>query len=218
MIVFGLLGVLLTQFSYITCISYTNAGIGTVLERLRTDHHPLLYMHLRVRIPRVREALGVLLALAGVFLIATHGSFEALAIPPEGLFWGCMTAVAMACYTLIPVKPLAKWGSFIVTGIAMSTAGITSAIMLQPWNLDVSVSSEVIIVVAVMVVVGTFAAYLFYLQGVRDAGSMRAGLIGCLEPVSAIVISALWLHTPVSLFDIMGTVLILSMVALTTQR
>ncbi len=218
MIVFGLLGVLLTQFSYITCISYTNAGIGTVLERLGLII-VLFYICITVRrLPRVREALGVLLALAGVFLIATHGSFEALAIPPEGLFWGCMTAVAMACYTLIPVKPLAKWGSFIVTGIAMSTAGITSAIMLQPWNLDVSVSSEVIIVVAVMVVVGTFAAYLFYLQGVRDAGSMRAGLIGCLEPVSAIVISALWLHTPVSLFDIVGTVLILSMVALTTQK
>ena len=218
MIVFGLLGVLLTQFSYITCISYTNAGIGTVLERLGLIII-LFYICITVRrLPRVREALGVLLALAGVFLIATHGSFEALAIPPEGLFWGCMTAVAMACYTLIPVKPLAKWGSFIVTGIAMSTAGITSAIMLQPWNLDVSVSSEVIIVVAVMVVVGTFAAYLFYLQGVRDAGSMRAGLIGCLEPVSAIVISALWLHTPVSLFDIIGTVLILSMVALTTQK
>lgn len=93
-----------------------------------------------------------------------------------------MTAVAMACYTLIPVKPLAKWGSFIVTGIAMSTAGITSAIMLQPWNLDVSVSSEVIIVVAVMVVVGTFAAYLFYLQG-------RQGWQAPCEPASSDVSS-----------------------------
>lgn len=218
MIVFGLFGVLLTQFSYITCISYTNAGIGTVLERLGLVII-LFYICISVRrLPRLREAVGVVLALAGVFIIATHGSFEALAIPAEGLFWGCMTAVAMACYTLIPVKPLAKWGSFIVTGIAMSTAGITSAIMLQPWNLDVAVTPEVIVVVVVMVVVGTFAAYLFYLQGVHDAGSMRAGLIGCLEPVSAIVISALWLHTPVTFFDIVGAVLILAMVVLTTQK
>lgn len=215
---FGLFGVLLTQFSYITCISYTNAGTGTVLERLGLILI-LGYICLSVRrLPRFREALGVVLALAGVFLIATHGNIGSLAIPAEGLFWGCMTAVAMACYTLMPVKPLAKWGSFIVTGIAMSTAGAASAVMLQPWKLDVPVTGEVVAIVAVMVVVGTFAAYVFYLQGVNDAGSMRAGLVGCLEPVSAIVISAVWLHTPVSVFDIAGAALILTMVVLTTQK
>ena len=31
---FALLGVLLTQVSYLSAISYTNAGTGTVLERL----------------------------------------------------------------------------------------------------------------------------------------------------------------------------------------
>lgn len=216
--IFGLFGVLLTQFSYITCISYTNAGTGTVLERLGLVII-LFYICVTVRrLPHLREAIGVVLALAGVFLIATHGNFGALAIPPQGLFWGLMTAVAMACYTLMPVKPLAKWGSFIVTGIAMSTAAVSSAVILQPWKLDVAVTPEVVLVVAVMVVIGTFAAYLFYLQGVNDAGSMRAGLVGCLEPVSAIVISAVWLHTPIGVFDIAGAALILTMVVLTTQK
>ncbi|MDO5042021.1 MAG: GNAT family N-acetyltransferase [Slackia sp.] len=217
-VIFGLFGVLLTQFSYITCISYTNAGTGTVLERLGLVII-LFYICVTVRrLPHLREAVGVVLALAGVFLIATHGNVGALAIPPQGLFWGLMTAVAMACYTLMPVKPLAKWGSFIVTGIAMSTAAVSSAVILQPWKLDVAVTPAVVAIVAVMVVVGTFAAYLFYLQGVNDAGSMRAGLVGCLEPVSAIVISAVWLHTPISVFDIVGAVLILAMVVLTTQK
>lgn len=215
---FGLMGVLFTQVSYITCISYTNAGIGTVLERLGLIII-LCFICVTVRRPpRVRELVGVFLALAGVFLIATHGNIGALAIPPQGLFWGLMTALAMSFYTLMPVKPLAKWGSFIVTGIAMTTAGVTSAVLFQPWKLDVAVSPTVILIVVVMVIVGTFAAYLFYLQGVNDAGSMRAGLVGCLEPVSAIVISALWLKTEVTVFDLAGTVLILTMVVLTTQK
>ena len=215
---FGLFGVLLTQFSYITCISYTNAGTGTVLERLGLVII-LAYICISVRrLPRLREALGVALALAGVVLIATHGDPTRLAIPSEGLFWGLMTAAAMACYTLMPVKPLAKWGSFIVTGIAMSTAAVASAAIARPWSIAVDATPEVTAIVAIMVVVGTFAAYLFYLQGVNDAGSMRAGLIGCLEPVSAIAISAAWLHTPIGVFDIVGTGLILAMVVLTTQK
>lgn len=216
--VFGVFGVLLTQFSYVTCISYTNAGTGTVLERLGLILVLCFVCASARRLPRIRELVGVVLAFGGVFLIATHGDVGQLAIPAEGLFWGLMTAVAMACYTLMPVKPLAKWGSFIVTGIAMSTAGVVSAVVLQPWHHDVDLSGDVVFIVVVMVVVGTFAAYVFYLQGVNDAGSMRAGLIGCLEPVSAIAISAVWLHTPIGGFDIVGTALILAMVVLTTQK
>ncbi len=52
-------------------------------------------------------------------------------------------------------------------------------------------------VIGAMVIIGTFAAYLFYLQGITDAGPVRAGLVGCVEPVSATVISAVWLGTPV---------------------
>ena len=209
---FALLGVLLTQVSYLSAIAYTNAGTGTVLER--TGLVLIMgYVCLRTRrLPRPREAAGLVLAIGGTVLIATQGDFSRLAIAPAGLGWGLVSAVALAFYTLMPGKPLAKWGSFIVTGLAMAMGGTVSMAGVQPWTLGVEVTPAVVGVMALMVLVGTFAAYLFYLQGIADAGPVRAGLVGCVEPVSATIISAAWLGTAVTPMDVLGCAMIVVMV------
>ena len=43
----------------------------------------------------------------------------------------------------------------------------------------------------VLALVGSCLAYSLYMQGVKDIGSMRASLIGTVEPVSAAVTSAI---------------------------
>ncbi len=215
---FAILGVLLTQVSYLSAIAYTNAGTGTVLER--TGLVLIMgYVCLRTRrLPRPREAAGLVLAIGGTVLIATQGDFSRLAIAPAGLGWGLVSAVALAFYTLMPGKPLAKWGSFIVTGLAMAMGGTVSMAGVQPWTLGVEVTPAVVGIMALMVLVGTFAAYLFYLQGIADAGPVRAGLVGCVEPVSATIISAAWLGTAVTPMDVLGCAMIVAMVFLVTDR
>ena len=68
---------------------------------------------------------------------------------------------------------------------------------------------------AVFVLVGSFLAYLLYMQGVKDIGSMRAGLIGTVEPVSATVTSAIMLGTAFAGTDLAGFALIIGMMFLT---
>ena len=67
---FALLGVLLTQVSYLSAIAYTNAGTGTVLER--TGLVLIMgYVCLRTRrLPHPREAAGLVLAIGGTVIIA----------------------------------------------------------------------------------------------------------------------------------------------------
>ena len=128
----------------------------------------------------------------------------------------------MACgfvgYTLLPEKLLAKWGRFIVTGLGMLVAGVIICAVEQPWSVPVEFSPGMVVALAAMVVLGTFLAYLFYLQGVKEAGAMRAGLVGCIEPVAATVFSAVWLKTAVTWADIVGMVLIIGMVVLVTVK
>lgn len=101
---FSLLGVLLTQVSYLSAISFTNAGTGTVLERLGLIVI-MGYVCLRMkRLPRLKEGIGLVLAIGGTFLIATKGNFGSLAIPAEGLFWGIVSAFALAFYTPFPAR------------------------------------------------------------------------------------------------------------------
>ena len=62
---------------------------------------------------------------------------------------------------------------------------------------------------------GTFGAYGLFTQGVKDAGSMRAALLGTSEPITATIATTLWLHTEFSIAELAGFALVLAMVFLT---
>ncbi|MEG0072133.1 MAG: DMT family transporter [Raoultibacter sp.] len=215
---FALLGVLLTQISYLSAISYTNAGTGTVLERLGLIVI-MCYMCVRTRrLPRLKEFLGLVLAIGGTFVIATQGDFGNLAIAPEGLFWGLVSGFALACYTLIPVKVLEKWGAIIVTGLAMFSGGSVATVLIQPWTIPVELTAGVVGGMVAIILVGTLGAYIFYLQGITDAGPVKASLIGCVEPISATFFACVWLGTEITAWDILGCAMIIGMVFMVTQR
>lgn len=69
-----LICVLLVQVSYLMTIDWTNSGTATVLQTLNLIF-VLAWVCLRgKRLPLKRELVGVLLAFAGTFLIATGGN------------------------------------------------------------------------------------------------------------------------------------------------
>ena len=213
---FAVFGVVFTQMSYLLAISHTNAGTATVIQQIGLVIIMVITCLRFRRGPKPREVAGLVFALAGVFIIATQGNPGSLSISGSGLFWGVMCGIGLACYTLLPERVLGKWGSLSVTGLAMLFGGISSACVIRPWIYDVALSPEALAALGALVLVGTFLAYLLYLQGVKDAGPVRASLLCCIEPVSAMVISAVWLGTAVSVWDVIGCVLILVMIFLVT--
>ena len=89
------------------------------------------------------------------------------------------------------------------------------AVFYQPWNHMPQLDAFGVLLVAIGVFVGTFLAYGLYLQGVKDAGSLRAVLLGTVEPLMATITTVLVLGTTFSIADLIGFVLILAMVVLT---
>ncbi|MEG1512667.1 MAG: GNAT family N-acetyltransferase [Raoultibacter sp.] len=217
-VVFSIFGVVLVQISYLYSIEYVGAGTATVIEQLALIIILFFVCIKTRRLPRVREILGLVTALAGMFVIATQGDPKTIAMPIEGLFWGLISAGAVACYTLIPGRVLEKWGSMIVTGLSMLFGGVIASVFVQPWTMPVTLEPGAVLALGAIVLVGTLAAYMLYLQGVADAGPVRASLLCCVEPISAMVIAFFWLGTPVSFYDIIGCALILVMVFLVTQN
>ena len=193
--VFAIFGIVLCQMSYLNVIHYTSAGVGTTLEQLGLVLIMLWTCLRKHRLPNVREVLGLVLALLGLVLIATQGDVSRLAVSQEGLFWGMMSAVALALYTLMPVKVLAKWGSMLVTGFAMLFGGVALTPVVQPWNVPMELSAGALGAFAAIVLIGTCAAYMLYLQGVNDCGPVKAGLLCAAEPVSAMVLAVVCLPT-----------------------
>ncbi len=154
----------------------------------------------------------------GDLLIATQGRVGALAVPVAGLVWGLLSGVALFFYNVLPGKPLARHGSFLVYGLSMLIAGLIALIIFRPWETPIVLPMRGWLVYAGIVVIGTMVANLLFVPGIKDAGPLLTGLLGTVEPVSGIVISALWLHTPVSPWDVAGAVAIVVMVLLVTPR
>ena len=74
-----------------------------------------------------------------------------------------------------------------------------------------------LLILAAVIVVGTCVAYMLYLQGINDCGPVKAGLLCAAEPVSAMVLSVLWLHSSVSTWDVAGCACILVMIVMVTE-
>ena len=215
LLLFTAFGLLFNQFCYLSAVRLTNAGTATVLQCLQLVIIMGYTCVTDRRRPRTREVIGIGLALGGTFLIATGGDPTSLNISPLGLIAGLMCAVSATCMAVIPAKILPEYGSSIVTGSAMLTAGVVSCAVVQPWAHMPALDAAGIEALAVFVIVGSFLAYMLYMQGVKDIGSVRASLIGTVEPVSATITSAVMLGTVFLPTDLIGFAMIIVMMFLT---
>lgn len=212
LIAFGVFGLMVSQYTYLTTISYSNSGTATILQYTGLAMILVFVCIKELRLPTGIEALAVLFALAGIFLIATHGDINNMVISKECLFWGLFAAVGLVAYSLIPGKILKEYGAVTVSGFGMIIGGIVLCALIRPWQYDVSFDLSAFAAFCGVVIAGTVLAYNFYLMGVSLIGPVKAGMIAAVEPVAAAVFSALWIGTGFTAVDIVGFALIISTV------
>lgn len=218
LILFAILGLMLCQYTYLTAISHSNAAIATVLQYLGPVFI-MIYVCIRnLKLPKIREVISILLAVLGTFLLATHGSIENMVLTKEGLIWGISAAIGVMLYTLLPTGIISKWGSLVVTGYGMLIGGAFLGILIQVWNIEVSLDMKSILKVIAIVIVGTVIAFTLYLQGVSDIGAVKASLISSVEPISAVLFSVFWLGTSFVFIDLVGFICIMGTIFLLTKE
>ncbi|MBR4077526.1 MAG: EamA family transporter [Oscillospiraceae bacterium] len=214
MLLYGVFGLLLSQYTYLEAINATNAGTATVLQYIGPVLVMVLVCFSGRRLPKAHEALSIVLVIVGTFLLATHGNPNTVVINPAGLFWGLFAACTLVLYTLLPKSIAPKYGAFMTTGLGTLIGGIAFFIIVHPWPLTVDLPLSGWLAVAGMIIVGTVIAYPLYVQGVNDVGPVKASMLASVEPVSAAVISAVWLKSEFAMMDIVGFVCIITTVFL----
>lgn len=213
-IVFSLFGLAAVQFSYMQAISFSNSGTATAIQYLG-EALILLYTCLTMkRLPTKIETGALVLALAGIFLIASHGNFGSLAISVPGLVWGILAAVSLMTYTVLPVNLIKRFGSIPVTGYGMLIGGLALTFIMRTWKTPVAFDWETVAALAAIVIIGTVAAFSMFLQSASDIGSVKAGLLASVETMAAAFFSAVWLKTNFAASDFLGFACILAMVAM----
>lgn len=211
-LLFGVFGLMMTQYSYLTTISKTNAGTATVLQQVSSALLLLVVCATARRRPTRREAAAILCCLTGTFLIATHGSLSQLSISRDGLAWGLLSAVAVSLYILIPQNLLKDWGSLIPIGLGMLCGGLAFSGVMRVWRIPLSFTPGSALITAVIVLIGTVLAFPLFLKGTSIVGPARGNMIGCVEPLVATLCSAVFLQTRFAPMDLVGFALVLSTV------
>lgn len=215
-VAYAIVGMILMQTTYMMAVRYAGAGNALLLQETGLILIMLAACVKGHRRPRAHEIICILLAIGGTLSIATQGNIGSLGIAPLGLAWGLIAGVCLAGYNIVPVNLLDSYGSTVTNGLSMPVAAIFFLPIGQPWNAP-ALPIEGIAALLAVCLIGTFVAYLAYLEGVKIAGPVKASLMAVFEPVSAMAFSFVWLGEAITLFDGIGCVLIVIMMLLVAK-
>ena len=210
-IIYGLLGMLPCQYAYFQTIEWSNAGTATVIQYLGPALIVIWVCFRTKRMPTLQEITGVILAVIGVFLIATHGNPTSLALSGRALLMGLASAVSVAIYTLEPARLQKKYDTPLILAWGMTIGGVALTLISRPWTAKgIQADAEMFAALAFVIVFGTMAGFSLYMTGVKLIGSVKASLYACMEPVSSMILTVLWMKVNFTTPDLIGTLLVIA--------
>lgn len=218
LVIYALGGLMISQFGYLSAVKYTNSGTATMLVYLNPVFILLCVCVLAKRFPLKKELVAIVFALMGTFFMATHGNLSHLVISSQGPFWGIASAVGIAVYTILPAQCLSRYPTQALMAIGMFVGGFIMAFAVDFVHIPYRLDYHGYLAMALIILLGTVAAFLLYMQGVADLGSVKASMIACVEPISAAVFSLLWFDAHFVLMDYLGFACILATIFVLGRR
>jgi drug/metabolite transporter (DMT)-like permease len=218
----GFIGYYLSSYLDFSGLQYISAGLGRLILYL----YPTLVLILSAlflgQTIRKRHLLSLALSYGGIALVF----YEQMGIGGDRhaqLLGGSLvfaSAVTYAIYLLAGSRVVIKLGSMRFTAYA-SIAACTFVIAHFLITHDASalaVPHPVYWLALVMAVFSTVLPMWLMAEGLRRIGANQAALVGCIGPISTIVLANLFLDEPVSATQLFGAVLVLAGVMLVSVR
>ena len=214
LLLFALLGMVGVQYTYFYSISLSNAATATILQYIGPLFVVAFYAIKYRRWPVLAEYGALILALTGIFLLVTHGSFDQLVISDAALFWGIFSAFSLAFYTIQPVVLLRTYSPATVTGWGMLVGGVAFSFFSEPWDFQGTWDLEAWGAFVYIILFGSVLAFYFFLKSVTIIGASTASLLCSVEPLAAAGVAVYWLGIYFGPMDWLGTGFILMTVIL----
>ena len=207
-IIFTLGGMLFMQYGYFAAIKYCNAATATVLQ-YTAPVMIVVYLAVKNRkLPTMVETIAVIGCLVGTILLATHGDMNNLSLSPQALFWGLLSAVALAFYTIYPTRLLMKYDTMLLIGWSMLIGSVVMHFVHPSWEYAANWDLTGILCMVFIVLFGTMTPYLLFLNGVKYIGPTKSSLYASAEPLASTIVSVVWLKVGLELIDYVGFICI----------
>ena len=190
---------------------YTTVAVATVLYYLAPVVVVLVSPVILKEKLTLRRSIFVLIALVGMVFTSgiiqsgSGGSWNA-----RGVVLALGAAVMYACIVLL-TKFTRDIRSYDITIVELAI----SAVVLLPYNLltvdfsAISIDGTGILMLAILCIVHTGIAYWLYFGSLPHLPAQTSALLSYIDPVVAILLSALLLHEPMDALCAIGAVLVL---------
>ncbi|WP_223587668.1 DMT family transporter [Neobacillus bataviensis] len=215
LIIFGLVGMLSVQYTYMASIKHGNAAVATLLQYLAPVMIILYLIFRKQTVLTRRDLLTVTLALVGCFFLLTNGSISQLSVPTLAIVWGVLSGIALTFYTLYAVPLLKQYDSLVIVGWAMIIGGFALSFIHPSWQMDFSsLPLKAYWYLTFIIVFGTMIAFWFFIESLQSLEPKESSLLGSIEPLAAVLTTVFWLKEPFSSFQWVGTACIIGMIFL----
>lgn len=212
LVIFGVFGMALCQYTYFRSIVIAGAGIATVLQYLAPS---MIIIYLLVRYgkrPSAGEIILVILALAGTICLMGNNGFSFESFRSDVLFWGLLSAVGVAVYSVSPVRLLATYGTIPIVGFGMLLSGLVAAVLFQQPHSYATWDVWTVVGCFNVVFLGTIVSFNAYLEGVKRIGAVSGSILSSIEPISAAFFGWALLGNQFNWVGILGMAMIIATV------
>ena len=212
LVIFGVFGMALCQYTYFRSIVIAGAGIATVLQYLAPS---MIIIYLLVRYgkrPSTGEIISVILALVGTICLMGNNGFSFESFRSDVLFWGLLSAVGVAVYSVSPVRLLATYGTIPIVGFGMLLSGLVAAALFQQPHSYATWDVWTVVGCFNVVFLGTIVSFNAYLEGVKRIGAVPGSILSSIEPISAAFFGWALLGNQFNWVGILGMTMIIATV------
>lgn len=212
LLIFGILGIALAQYTYFRAIAISGVGVATVLQYVAPTMI-IIYLFLRYfKKPSIPELFCILLAMVGTVCIVMQEGLNLSSFNEEVLFWGLVSAASICVYTLQPIELLKTYGTTSIVGFAMFICGILSVAMFQQFDSEAIWDGMTWLGLFAIIILGTVVSFNAYMEGVRLIGAVQGSILSSLEPISAAIFGWVLLGNHFTLVGIFGMICIIATV------
>lgn len=209
--IFSVVGMLGIQYTFVAAIEESNAVFATLLQ-FSAPIFVTLYVSLKnKKLPPQYQMVGITGTLIGLYLLMTNGSIGNLLVSVEAILWGIGLGLAYAFYILYPARLMAEWSILMIVGWAMLISGSVLGVISGAWKSHEWLllgQTKAALMISVLILLGTIA-YVLFLTSMKYINAVEASILSSLEPLSVMLISAIWLGTVLQSFQLLGVLLMI---------
>ena len=206
---YAILGIFSVQFFFYLCVEYSNATTATILQFI-SPVFILFYNRIIYKKKASKSAIFyVLIAMVGVFLMATKGDLSKLSITPLALLTGLLSALGVMFNVILPQRFAKKYGFVPTVGWGMIIAGLFSNFLYPVYEISFQVDAISILICLTIAFLGTAFAFFLSMKAVSLVSPLVVSVVSASEPLSSAILSVLFLGMVLDSFLVLAMILII---------